>query len=280
MSDVVFTDFEDFVTVSGSDKSEKKDKKVFLVKILVFVLAVLLFVELIISMVLVPCFSKPSITVSGLKSASQQEFTELLGSMKISSWLRFDTQRAASLLSSVPYIDSVDVSKVFPDRVIVSVKERVPVAKTVINNGGRYISVQIDKNGVLFTGNRQKSDTDYEIPLVSGLPVEKFREGMSIPANYRVLLDQIETVRSRSQKYFAAISEIQVVQKEYGNYELVLYPVHKHVRVLTDRSLNEEALKYMMVVLDVVDSIEPDVSEIDLRYGSVSYRTHSSVAVN
>ncbi|WP_288601104.1 FtsQ-type POTRA domain-containing protein [uncultured Treponema sp.] len=280
MSDVVFTDFEDFVTVSGSDKSEKKDKKVFLVKILVFVLAVLLFAELIISMVLVPCFSKPSITVSGLKSASQQEFTELLGSMKTSSWLRFDTQRAASLLSSVPYIDSVDVSKVFPDRVIVSVKERVPVAKTVINNGGRYISVQIDKNGVLFTGNRQKSDTDYEIPLVSGLPVEKFREGMSIPANYRVLLDQIETVRSRSQKYFAAISEIQVVQKEYGNYELVLYPVHKHVRVLTDRSLNEEALKYMMVVLDVVDSIEPDVSEIDLRYGSVSYRTHSSVAVN
>lgn len=280
MSDVVFTDFEDFVTVSGSDKSEKKDKKVFLVKILVFVLAVLLFVELIISMVLVPCFSKPSITVSGLKSASQQEFTELLGSMKTSSWLRFDTQRAASLLSSVPYIDSVDVSKVFPDRVIVSVKERVPVVKTVINNGGRYISVQIDKNGVLFTGNRQKSDTDYEIPLVSGLPVEKFREGMSIPANYRVLLDQIETVRSRSQKYFAAISEIQVVQKEYGNYELVLYPVHKHVRVLTDRSLNEEALKYMMVVLDVVDSIEPDVSEIDLRYGSVSYRTHSSAAAN
>lgn len=280
MSDVVFTDFEDFVTVSGSDKSEKKDKKVFLVKILVFVLAVLLFAELIISMVLVPCFSKPSITVSGLKSASQQEFTELMGSMKTSSWLRFDTQRAASLLSSVPYIDSVDVSKVFPDRVIVSVKERVPVAKTVINNGGRYISVQIDKNGVLFTGNRQKSDTDYEIPLVSGLPVEKFREGMSIPANYRVLLDQIETVRSRSQKYFAAISEIQVVQKEYGNYELVLYPVHKHVRVLTDRSLNEEALKYMMVVLDVVDSIEPDVSEIDLRYGSVSYRTHSSAAAN
>ena len=103
---------------------------------------------------------------------------------------------------------------------------------------------------------------------------------MSIPANYRVLLDQIETVRSRSQKYFAAISEIQVVQKEYGNYELVLYPVHKHVRVLTDRSLNEEALKYMMVVLDVVDSIEPDVSEIDLRYGSVSYRTRSSAAVN
>ena len=37
--------------------------------------------------------------------------------------------------------------------------------------------------------------------------------------------------------------------------------------------MNEDALQYMMVVLDVVNSIEPDVSEIDLRYGSVSYRT-------
>ena len=45
------------------------------------------------------------------------------------------------------------------------------------------------------------------------------------------------------------------------------------MRVLTDRALNEDALQYMMVVLDVVNSIEPDVSEIDLRYGSVSYRT-------
>lgn len=85
-------------------------------------------------------------------------------------------------------------------------------------------------------------------------------------------MEQIASIRSLSQKYFAAISEIQVVPKEFGNYELVLYPINSHVKVLTDRSLNEDALKYMMVVLDVVNSIEPNVSEIDLRYGSVSYR--------
>ena len=31
-------------------------------------------------------------------------------------------------------------------------------------------------------------------------------------------------------------------------------------------------LKTMMVTLDVVSSIEPEVEEIDLRYGSFSYR--------
>ena len=60
--------------------------------------------------------------------------------------------------------------------------------------------------------------------------------------------------------------------KEYGNYELALYPSQAKVKVLSDRNLNEDALQYMMVVLDVVNSIEPEVSEIDLRYGAVSYR--------
>ena len=95
---------------------------------------------------------------------------------------------------------------------------------------------------------------------------------MRIPAKYRVLIEQIAKIQALPQKYFAAISEICVVPKTYGNYELCLIPVNSKIRVLTGRSLNEEALQYMMVVLDVVNTLEPDVSEIDLRYDSVSYR--------
>ena len=56
-------------------------------------------------------------------------------------------------------------------------------------------------------------------------------------------------------------------------HELMLIPVNSKIRVLTGRSLNEESLQFMMVVLDVVNSLEPDVTEIDLRYDAVSYRT-------
>ena len=86
-------------------------------------------------------------------------------------------------------------------------------------------------------------------------------------------MKNISNIQNLPQKYFAAVSEICVVPKEYGNYELVLIPSSAHVKVLTDRSLNEEALKYMMVVLDVVKQLETDVSEVDLRYGSVSSRS-------
>jgi cell division protein FtsQ len=152
------------------------------------------------------------------------------------------------------------------------VTERIPVAMTFISVNGRSMPVQIDKNGVLFS-NEQAERQDGSIPIISGLPVEHLSEGMRIPAKYRVLVDQIAHIQSLPQRYFAAVSEICVMPKEYGNYELMLIPAKSRTRVLTDRALNEDALQYMMVVLDVVNSIEPNVAVIDLRYGSVSYKT-------
>ena len=64
-----------------------------------------------------------------------------------------------------------------------------------------------------------------------------------------------------------------MLPKDSGNYELALIPTQSKVKVLTDRALNEDALKYMIVVLDVVNQIGSDVAEVDLRYGSVSYIT-------
>ncbi len=116
-----------------------------------------------------------------------------------------------------------------------------------------------------------------KVPIISGLPIEYLAQGMRIPAKYRPLIDQITKISELPQSYFAGISEICVQPKEFGNYELALIPSQSHIKVLTDRSLNEEALKYMMVVLDVVKQLGSDVSEIDLRYGSVSYRTKNQV---
>ena len=146
---------------------------------------------------------------------------------------------------------------------------------TFVSANGRTVPVEIDKNGVLFNGSAFSANSDTSLPLISGIPVENIPEGMRIPQKYRALMEQIDQIRSLSQNYFAAVSEIHVIPKEYGNYELVLYPIHSQTRILTGRQLSEEALQYMMVALDVVNALEPDVEEIDLRYGSVTYRTKS-----
>lgn len=257
---------------SETEKKEKSDDKIIkAVKIIFAVLISCIVLEFCFYMFIRPSLSAPKVSVSGQSSYTPLEIVSMLKPMNVKNWFDFDVESAVSILASVSGFDSVTVKKSFPDKIYINIVEREPVAMTFINNNGRSVPVQIDKSGVIFPERIKKSYSSY-IPIVSGLPIEHLTEGMRIPAKYRTLIDQISVIRGISQKYFAAISEICVVPKEYGNYELVLIPAGSKIKVLTDRSLNEDALKYMMVALDVVNSIEPDVSEIDLRYGSVSYR--------
>lgn len=257
---------------SGREK-ESEARKNKAVKIIFAVLCGLFLAEILICKVVMPSLGSPKIQFSGLKNYAPRELADSLSAMRGASWFDFDVNKAASILASAPGIDSVSVRKRFPDKIYVSVTERDPVALTFVNENGHSVAVQIDKNGVLFPEKRPEETDHSSLPIISGLPVEHLTEGMRIPVKYRALIDQIAEIRKMPQKYFAAVSEICVVPKEYGNYELVIIPARSKIRVLTDRTLNEDALKYMMVVLDVVNSIEPNVSEIDLRYGSVSYRT-------
>jgi cell division protein FtsQ len=134
----------------------------------------------------------------------------------------------------------------------------------------------LDKTGAVF-GPGFPSAID-SLPLVTGLPVEQIGQGMRLSKIYHPLLEQIAFLISLPQKYFAAFSEIRVVPKNYGGYELIFYPVKSQVKILLDRGLSEDTLKTMMVTLDVVSSMEPDVEEIDLRYGSFSYRLREKKA--
>ena len=255
-----------------NSSNEVPDRKITILKVVVMILGILLAVEGILYTVVMPCLSPAKMEYSGLKTLSVQEMNSAIAPANGASWLGFDTAKAVSVLSTVSCIETVSVAKHFPDKVRIIVKEREPVAKTIITQSDRSFSMQIDKSGVLFSAGTLYKGQDYSVPLISGLPVEGVQDGMRLPAKYRPLMEQIAQIRSLPQKYFAAVSEIQVMPKSYGNYELVLYPIHTHVKVLTDRTLDEEQLKYMMVALDVVNSIDSNVGVIDLRYGSVSYR--------
>ena len=217
-----------------------------------------------------PSFSSPKVTVSGQKLYTAEEIAEKLLPMNSTNWVNFNVGEAVALLSSESGIDNVVVEKKFPDRIYINVVEREPVAITFIADDGYTSPVQIDRNGVLFPVKDKTLVDSNVIPIISGLPVEHMSGGMRIPSKYRPLIEQISKINSLGKNYFAGISEICVLPKDTGNYELALIPSQSKIKVLTDRALNEDALKYMMVVLDVVDKIGSDVYEIDLRYGSVS----------
>ncbi len=258
--------------INSNDSSGKTEKKIKIIKVIFVILCLVLVGEFVYYKVIMPGFSTPKITVSGQQKFSAQEIGQMILPMCNDNWHTFDVEKANALISSDPEIESVVVEKKFPDKVFISIVEREPVALTFVTIKNDTVAMQIDKNGVIFEGKKGINVDSNKIPIISGLPIEYLAQGMRIPSKYRPLIDQITKISELPQSYFAGISEICVHPKEFGNYELALIPSQSHIKVLTDRSLNEEALKYMMVVLDVVNSMEPNVSEIDLRYGSVSYR--------
>lgn len=271
MSGMVFTSFEDF----KAKEQKKQDAKGKALKILFAVLICLLFVEAMIYLFVFPCMNNVKVKFYGLGNCTRQEIVSACGDSFEKSFFKFNCSQVRSMIASIPEIEDVEVSRCFPDKIYVRVTERQPVAITFVNKNDRTVPVQIDKNGVLFPVKSSEIPADGSIPIISGVPVENIPEGMRLPSKYHLLIDQIAKIQSVNKKYFAAVSEIHVVPREYGNFELVLIPLKAHLKVLADRILDEDTLQKMMVTLDVVTGLDKDVDVIDLRYGSISYHSRS-----
>lgn len=261
---------EDELNFAKNDAAN--ERRFAIIKVVFFILLMLLIGEIITYKCIIPITGSPKIIIGGQKNYTANEIGSKLLSLDSSSWLKFNVEDAAVLLSSVSGIEEVKIEKKFPDKIYINIKEREPIAVTFVIDNGHSTPVQIDKNGVLFTNNKTNVINTNLYPIISGIPVENLSGGMRIPSSYRPLFEQISKIEELPQKYFAAISEICVIPKEYGNYELSIIPAQSKIKVLTDRALNEDALKYMMVVLDVVNRLDTEVSVVDLRYGSVAYR--------
>jgi cell division protein FtsQ len=255
---------------AGGEKSKERDLKLWALKILVGILCAAFVFELVLYFILIPCFAPVKISYEGIGLYKPEELSALIVPDG-RSWLGFNSKRACAVLSSLSGIEEVSVRKKFPDRVFVTITERSPIALTLATQNERTVAVMVDKTGAVFD-TRQVSANSF-LPLVTGLPIEQAGEGMRLSKVYHPLLEQIAGVLVLPQKYFAAFSEIHVVPKNNDGYELIFYPIKSHVKILLDRGgLNEDTLKTMIVTLDVLSSIEPDVEEIDLRYGARSYR--------
>ena len=270
-SGMVFTDsYYGLRNQVNEKKVEKKVNKVNLVKILLIVLAFLIVAEVLIYTILMPCLAPVKVTYSGLETFSAQQISNYLGITPKLTWIQFDSAKAASKLAGNAVIENVVIEKHFPDQVMVNIVERKAAAVTLVNLNGKTVPVQMDKNGVILAVDRGMPSSS--VPLITGFTFDTIAEGMRLNGKLRPLMEQIATIQTANPEYFSVLSEIRVISKDYGSYELELYPVHSRIKVLTDRTLNLEALQYMMVVLDVIDSMQSDVSAVDLRYGSISYK--------
>jgi cell division protein FtsQ len=236
---------------------------------LLIIAAAVLGAELIWLFVIIPCMPFSTLEVETLDGLDRGTVLSLAGIGGKSSWLTVDPRKAEQALEEYYLVDSARVIKRFPDRLQIFLEPRTAVALSLARVNGRIAPVYFDRHGVVFRVGGNGAHP--VVPVLSGLVFDQPVPGMRLPAVFFPLLEDIDRISRDAPELLSAVSEIRINRKPFDGFDLCLYPVHSPLRVRLESGLSEDILKYMMLMVDVFDTGNSGVDEIDFRTGVASY---------
>jgi len=215
-----------------------------------------------------PCIPFASVEVSGFPGFERGAVLEYAGIDEKASFASVSVKHTEQILRENYLVESARVEKRFPDRLAIYLKPRTAVAFAAAMIDGRQTPVYFDRQGVIFKiGNMANNIPPDALPLISGLVFTDPEPGLKVPAEIVPFLQQLFVISERAPVLLEAISEIKINlnPKAFNGFDLVLYPRHNHARILLGSAINEELLRYMLVVLDAFKSQSAQPVEIDIR---------------
>jgi cell division protein FtsQ len=263
-----FLFLDDYVNLESETRPHSQKEVV--LKRVTLILALLLGMELLYHVCIVPCLPLNEVRINTVQGFSRDDLLRIAGIDESMSYVTFNTTKVSQALSSIPLVESVAITKHFPNSVDIVVKERTAVAVSLAKVSGKLVPVYIDKEGVVFKVGGEHHVT---LPLISGLVFEQVVPGMKLPVHLKRFFASLDMVERMNPALLQTISEVRLQQKAYGGYELIVYPSNYMGKVRLGSELNEDVLRYMMLVLDVLASRGIQTDEIDFRTGTISYRT-------
>ncbi len=282
MADISYSwdDAEYLEHVSEKDNLEvdvRTKRRAIIIKVLIAVIVLALIVELIFYALILPSKSIALVKVSGCTKLSSVEIKKMAGLTGKEKWLAINSSTVSKRLIANPLISSVTVQKKFPDKVLINVIEREPVAIAFANINEKTVPMEIDKYGVVFKiGN---IDMERKLPIITGLTFNNPRAGMKINSKLSTLFMQLDVLQKKKSLLLNEVSEIKIKTKRSGGFELLIYPIKTRLAILTNKALTEDSLRYMILILDVVKDIGMDneIVQIDIRGSNAVYKKRGSI---
>jgi cell division protein FtsQ len=264
VSDYSYAPSENIPTeIKSSIKIEKGLKK------LLITAGIIILAELIWLFVVSPFIPFSTIEVHGFEGFERKEILFTAGINDSSSYISTNVTQVKERLSNHILVESAMVIKRFPDKLSIFLNPREAAAVTLADMGYKQMPLYIDRHGVFFkfaeTGNKKEN-----IPVISGF--ENPQLSMRLPEPLVQLVESLSEIAGVSPELLSVISEIRIECKPWEGFELVLYPVHSSIKVRLENNINEDTLKYILLMLDVLESSSTKPEEIDFRSGMGSYR--------
>ncbi|MDT8334508.1 MAG: FtsQ-type POTRA domain-containing protein [Desulfurivibrionaceae bacterium] len=107
-------------------------------------------------------FQIVAIDIKGCERIDKDEILEMSGVSIHSNLIKISRRRVRERVEGHRWVEGARVTGVWPDRLIISVRERAPVALINLDDGLHYI----DKSGTVFAPLTASADLDY--PVISG----------------------------------------------------------------------------------------------------------------
>ncbi len=240
---------------------------------LLFLIISALIFELIFYFAILPSISNVRIMLNlNASSLTEREIIGMISLNKDTKWISVDASKIEKRLMTFPIIERATVNKRFPDKLFVEVIERKPVAVSFANIEGNVVPLEIDKEGVVFRiGWNEKVSL---LTIVSGLNFQNPNVGMKINYKLLSLFSRLDAISKTNPILLSGISEIKIREKKFGDYDLVMYPIHTRVKVFTPKDFTDKTLSRMMLILDVVsnEKVAKELEYIDIRGANIVYK--------
>ena len=229
--------------LTEKQKIAKKRRK-FVIKICKWLTLFCIIIGAIIYAMLSPIFNITSIEVSGNSRISSETILSLSGLAINQNIFNFSTSQVKNNIKQNAYIESVEISRSFPDKVEISVEERVATFVLTIGNAYAYINNQ----GYILEITSNKGS----YPIISSYetPVEQIKEGSRLVTEDLEKLNDVlrimEAVSIGDNNISKLITQINIQDKT--NYILTLEKENKTIYLGDTSNLSTKVLLINQII--------------------------------
>ncbi len=236
------------------DKNERKrQRKIKRIKrILKIITLLVIIIGGVTFAMLSPIFNIQEIEVINNQKLSQDEIISLSGLSKNQNIFRFLSNKCINQIKTNPYIEKVEIKRIFPNKVQISVEERTVTYNVEFLNGYAYINNQ----GYILEISNEKSD----VPIVQGVETKE----EEIKAGNRLSnedLEKLEIVIQITDAYKTADLESQITSIDISNkneYTVYMDEAKKIVYLGDGTNLGDKIL-WLQAILQDNEGIEGEI---------------------
>lgn len=184
-------------------------------------------------------FQITAIKIEDCKKTTKNLILELSRVDIHSNLLALNTDRVRSDIETCDWVEGAEVRKEWPNRLLITIRERKPVAMAGLPDGLYYI----DKKGVAFARVLPPEDMDF--PVITGLTADTWPESFKESSLEEALLFIRLAGRGNPVLPKQNISEVHIT----GNGELILFLADNSFPIYLGKGMVDEKYRRLVKVL-------------------------------